>query len=349
MDNQTQGILPDYVINAREESSAATDLVGQLAAGSYSIKDRLEKVIKETVDYNKDIIDLRASALSDYLASPAVARARYNSPTLEDGSPNPNFILNPFEANKAIATDIQTDEIPFLSLNQLLGMRTKGDAELLNSAVGGYQAQVTAAQYAAEAARQTYSDVLNEFKTEESIRMEREKLAASKAGSGKAASAKRFAAIQDAVQGADDVIAAMQDNGIEVTPDTLDQVYGRVFDQLRAQGIDVSEEEMAYVSGEKGNTRSAYQVPEASYDEDLGFTSIGPGAQASIAEPRSFLGRISDFLGIGGSPVAGVGGDINLPSNTNLNLQRGMGVLDTFNDQFDYSGSPTYGGSARLR
>ena len=167
--------MPDFVKNARAESEKRMGIAGDFASSAQTIPDQLKKTVQEALDYNKDVIDYRSSALGDYLAAPAQAESRFGTQTFETGpqagQANSNFIFNPFERNEAIANYIRNQEVPFLTANTLLGFREGQTADIVDAGTRAFSAQSTAAKYASEAARQAYEDALNEFKTGEELRL----------------------------------------------------------------------------------------------------------------------------------------------------------------------------------
>lgn len=174
------GVMPDFVKNARATSEQRSGVAADFASGSSTISDQLKKVVQEALDYNKDVIDMRSSSLADYLAAPAQGESRFGVETFtggeQAGQANPNFIFNPFERNATIANYVRDQQIPFLTANTLLGFREGQTADIINAGTNAYNAQATAADKSATAARQAYVDALNEFKTGEDIRLENAKL-----------------------------------------------------------------------------------------------------------------------------------------------------------------------------
>lgn len=167
--------MPDFVKNARAESEKRMGIAGEFASSSQTIPDQLKQTVQEALDYNKDVISMRSSALGDYLAAPAQAESKFGVETFEAGpqagQQNTNYIFNPFERNEAIANYIRNQEIPFLTANTLLGFREGQTADIIDAGTRSFNAQATAAKYASEAARQAYEDALNEFKTGEELRL----------------------------------------------------------------------------------------------------------------------------------------------------------------------------------
>lgn len=166
--------IPQAVTDARSEAGRLGGIASDYASSEYTIPDQLKKVVQEALNYNQDIVGMRSKALADYQASPAVANAKFGVQNFgtgpQTGQANPDFIFNPFERNAAIETFKSNQSIPFSFANTLLGMREGTSADVIGAGTRAFQAQSSAAQAASTAARQTYVDVLNEYKTAEDIK-----------------------------------------------------------------------------------------------------------------------------------------------------------------------------------
>lgn len=203
--------IPQEVTNARSEAARLGKVASDYAASEYTIPDQLKKTVQEALNYNKDVIGMRSTALADYMSAPAVANKKFGVQTFsageQAGQTNPDFIFNPFERNAAIQSYIGNQSIPFSTANALLGMREGTIADTVNAGTRAFQAQSAASQAAAQAARQTYQDVLGEFGTVEDIKLKQQQLAqeqqkidlerykAEKAGGGTGASIEELLAL----------------------------------------------------------------------------------------------------------------------------------------------------------
>ncbi len=160
---------PQAVSDARSNAASLGKTAADYAASAMTIPDQLKKSVQEALDYNKDVIGMRSTALADYQSAPAQANAKFGVQQFgtgpQAGQVNPDFIFNPFERNSAIQTFINNQGIPFNVANTLLGMRQGTVADTVDAGTRAFNSQATAAQAAALAARQTYEDVLNEYKT----------------------------------------------------------------------------------------------------------------------------------------------------------------------------------------
>lgn len=171
---------PQAVIDARSNAAKLGSTAADFAAGAQTIPDQLKKAVNEALNYNADILAPRASALSDYLASPAQANAKFGVQQFttgpQAGQANPDYIFNPFERNSAIQTYITNQLTPFTMFNSLLGARQGSTADIINAGTNSFNAQAVAAQKAAEAAQQAYKDVFNEYVTNTQLGQEQQKI-----------------------------------------------------------------------------------------------------------------------------------------------------------------------------
>lgn len=171
---------PQSVTDARSNAAKLGATAADYASAAYTIPDQLKKTVQEALDYNKDIVGMRSKALADYQASPAQANTKFGvqqfSAGPQAGQTNPDFIFNPFERNSTIQNYISNQSIPFSIANTLLGMREGTSADIINAGTHAFNSQATAAQAAANAARQTYEDVLNEYKTTTELNQAQQKI-----------------------------------------------------------------------------------------------------------------------------------------------------------------------------
>lgn len=172
--------LPSAVTEARSEAGRLGSIASDYASSEYTIPDQLRKTVQEALDYNKDVIGMRSTALADYFAAPSQANAKFGVQQFgtgpQAGQQNPDFIFNPFERNAAIQGFVNNQSIPFNTANALLGMREGTIADTIDAGTRAFQSQSSAAQQRAQAARQNYADVLGEFKTVEDMKLEKRRL-----------------------------------------------------------------------------------------------------------------------------------------------------------------------------
>lgn len=161
--------LPDFVNEARDKVTQAGDYMQGFAGKEYTISDELKKILNAGTQEGKtDWANIRSTTLSDYLAEPQKARAAYRDPE------SANYIFNPAQSARAMAQDVQTKEIPFMTANTLFGMFTDQEGDIIQSGANVFNAQQAAARSAYDVARQTYSDVLDEFRLQEQLRAQEE-------------------------------------------------------------------------------------------------------------------------------------------------------------------------------
>lgn len=184
--------IPSAVTEARSEAGRLGKIASDYAASSFTIPDQLRKTVQEALDYNKDVIQMRSTALADYMVAPDQANAKFGVQKFESGDKagqaNPDYIFNPFERNSAIQSFIGNQSVPFSFANTLLGMREGTIDRTVDAGTRAFQAQVAATQAAAEAARQTYNDVLSEFTTKTQLQQEQERIEIAKLEANKKAS-----------------------------------------------------------------------------------------------------------------------------------------------------------------
>lgn len=186
-------VIPDNVSSARQGVTDAGNVLQDYAGKEYTIGEELKKVLNEATTPGKtDWANINATNMSNYLASPTKARAMYRDPE------SPNYIFNPAQSAEAMAEYTQADEIPFLASSQLFGLMMKGEKDMIDSGTNAFKAKQAAAQAAYQVARETYSDLLDEFKLTETLRQQEEELAIKKMTAAKSGgSSKRDTQVLD--------------------------------------------------------------------------------------------------------------------------------------------------------
>lgn len=166
-------VLPETVTSARDRANKLSGSANEFAVRAGTIGGELEKAVNEALNYNKDIIDLRSTALSDYLAAPQTAEAKFGSQQLPTGEDNPDFIFDPFQREAAVARDVQTKEVPFLNYNALLSTRMGSASDIIDSAKEAFAANALAVQGEAEQSQNVYGQLLNEFLQTEDLSLKK--------------------------------------------------------------------------------------------------------------------------------------------------------------------------------
>lgn len=162
--------LPDYVTEQRNTAQSLGEQAGQINAQSYNIQDELKKIMDEfTVGGKTDWSGIQGKTMSDYLQAPMQAMATYEDPTSEQ------YIFNPAKAALAQSYRIGAAEAPMLTASNLMGLFTRGEADIIGAQTRDFQAKAAAQQAAATAARQAYSDTLAEFQWQQQMDLEKEK------------------------------------------------------------------------------------------------------------------------------------------------------------------------------
>lgn len=324
--------LPQSVLDARTAAESAGKTASDLGAGAYTIEDELRKTVQEALDYNKDIIGMRSSALGDYLAAPAEGRKKFGVENFsvgdQAGQANPDYIWNPFERNSAIADYTKNQEIPFLTANTLLGQREGTIADTVKAGTGAYQAKTAAAAAAAEAANNTYQNVLNEFSKLTELNQNQQQIDISRANSGAGAKVNKLDQNAQLTQSLQNVIGKVDDaikkNKGYVTKDEIKSFWNVEMPLLQNLGID-DNSILTYINATLAGDEVVDQKPADGLERLSSFLGgiLNKGGSNKVTSP------IPDFSGVTGS-----------------NLSRGVSNVNTFLDQFK---SPTNTGSAGLK
>jgi len=152
------------VEQARNIASTKAGTAGQLAAGEYSVESVLKQKLNDAFKQNQDIVKPLDTATSDYFAAPSVAREKFSD------------IFNPFQREKLVSQYTNTQAVPMLNLQSLLGSRQGSIADIINAGVGGYKAQSAVAANEAANARQLYNDIFGEYKFGQEQALRREEI-----------------------------------------------------------------------------------------------------------------------------------------------------------------------------
>lgn len=162
-------VIPDYVNTAREGVQQAGQAVQGFAGKEFTIEEELKKVLNEATTPGKtDWANIRSGALSDYLAAPIEARAKYRDPE------SSQYIFNPAQSAQAMSEYTQGAEIPFLTANTLFSMFADQEKDIINSGTNAFKAKQAAAQAAYQTAQDVYSSLLREFELSEQVRSQQE-------------------------------------------------------------------------------------------------------------------------------------------------------------------------------
>lgn len=116
------------------EITSLSKEASSLAAQEPLIGDLLKKKVQEVYDYNKDITEPLNTATTGYLASPNVAREKFQD------------IFNPFTREKLVSQYTGQEAVPMLTLSQILGQRMGTMQDLIGAGTNAFKAQVAAKQ-----------------------------------------------------------------------------------------------------------------------------------------------------------------------------------------------------------
>ena len=144
---------PSQLTAAQGESQAAQRQADTYQSASALLPIKLREAVMEKLDYNKDLIEQQNKAMSEYFAAPSRAREKYQG------------IWNPFEREKLVTEERTQAYAPYATLTDILGQRMGSISDIIGAGTAGFQAATTAAQSAATAARQRYSDLFETAKS----------------------------------------------------------------------------------------------------------------------------------------------------------------------------------------
>lgn len=164
--------LPSNITQAGEKARQAQEQAGIFTAALPTIGDVLGKKVNTLFEENQDILNQFNPAVTD------LATARGKSFELFSN------ITDPFEREFLASEFVKTQSLPALTLAGQLGQRMGNISDIVDAGTNAFTAQTQQIANAAESARQTYLDLLDEFKTMEDIRLRQEAINASRASSG---------------------------------------------------------------------------------------------------------------------------------------------------------------------
>jgi len=151
------GYIPEEIKETRQEAGRLGAEAAATGAGQYTFPYQLREALRKKLDYHKDIIEQQAGAQAEYFATPAKARAKYVKAPEEEG------YITPIQAERLVAQERAQAYAPYASLTDILGQRMGTVSELVGAGTGAYQAQVAAAQGAAQQAQQLYQQLMSEY------------------------------------------------------------------------------------------------------------------------------------------------------------------------------------------
>lgn len=149
--------IPEKITQAGQSAAELSKIASSIGAGAYSFPAKLKEALQKKLNYHQDIIQQQAQAQASYFAAPSAARAKYTKQPGEAG------YINPMQAEALTAGERAGAYAPYASLTGILGQRMGTVQELVGQGTGAYQAQVSAAQGAAQLAQQQYQQQLGEY------------------------------------------------------------------------------------------------------------------------------------------------------------------------------------------
>jgi hypothetical protein len=164
-------ILNTPELNSAQESSySATESANQMASDAFKMPDLLRQAVYERFK-NSPLHGQFQGAAQNFLTAVPQKRAELAS-MVQGGGP----ILNPNQQQSILAGTRAANLVPLISLNDLLKSQTGGMETLIQGGTNAYNAQVAAAQAAAELKQQQYKDILANLVQEKEWQMEQQKI-----------------------------------------------------------------------------------------------------------------------------------------------------------------------------
>lgn len=158
--------IPDEISETRSEAAKLGHKASELGAKAFSFPQKLREAVQKKYNYNKDIIDKQSKAQAEYFAAPAVAREKYVKQPGEEG------YVTPQQAESLVAQEKAQAYAPYASLTDILGQRMGSISDIIGEGTGAYQAEVAAAQGAAQVAQQAFNQLLQEYQLGSSLQQQ---------------------------------------------------------------------------------------------------------------------------------------------------------------------------------
>jgi len=137
---------PDLLEAQKAATQSSQNLVEYQSAASL-LPEKLRNAIQEKLDYNKDLIEQTNKAQSEYISTPATARAKYADPSSQ------NYIFNPMQAEALVAQEKSGAYQNFANLSDLLAERRGTISDLVTAGTNAFNSAVLAQQGKAELAK----------------------------------------------------------------------------------------------------------------------------------------------------------------------------------------------------
>jgi len=149
------GILNDPNINtAQQQYETAANQAATYQSASALLPAKLKEAIQSKLDYNKDLIEQKNKAMSEYFMAPSKARETYAG------------IWNPFQREALVAKERAMAYQPYANLQDIQTQRMGSIADIISAGTGAFNAATSASQSAAQIARQKYEDLVGNAKWE---------------------------------------------------------------------------------------------------------------------------------------------------------------------------------------
>ena len=346
MPDGNESSLPGFIQEARGTAQETAGFASDFASRAATIPDEMKRAVNEAIGYNKEFVEMRQTALSDYFSAPDVAGAKFGTEFLPSGEANPDFIFNPFRRNEAISQYVNTEFTPFSTYNYILGLAEGSAADIMEAGTRSFNAQAIAAQAASDSARTHYTDVLNEFRVSEDIRLREMEIARRGTGGG-LSTAQSLATIRQSLTNVAENLMGRRKRNLETSgeeylgTDEIEQEFEMERRYLQEAGLSDAEinREMAKWMNQDDVISSFSQMEGGKVVEGVREVEQPSGGVREFPSyeyqprgytpPRNWLQKVSDtiFRG-GGTPTV---------APTSSNLQRGVSNVDSFTSDFTLS------------
>lgn len=157
--------LPQNVINARTAADTAATTAGQYASAVPTISDELKKQVSKLYNDNQDVLGLFNQGVTNLVQAPGQSYQMFNN------------VTDPYARERLASQFTATQALPALTAAGQLGQRMGSNADIVQAGTNAFTAQATAAENAANIARQKYQDILNEFQVVQAQKNAEEQLA----------------------------------------------------------------------------------------------------------------------------------------------------------------------------
>ena len=160
----------------RQQSEQSAQQASQMATTYTTLPDYFQQAVSKKLGSENPLVQQRESALKNFLT----AGTQYNTETAQKYLPQgvgQNVIFSPTDVMNLLYQQRAAASVPLSTANLILGAEYGGIQNAIESATRAYQAQVQAAQAAAERQRQSYTDAYTQWVQEQQMAYQQQALA----------------------------------------------------------------------------------------------------------------------------------------------------------------------------